>query len=100
MRPFVSFFTFFSFFSAAALVTARTETISSLDKRISYDNPLWRKVSLRVTWVARSILIFDLSQIDAPGGGFMYLRRGRGSATLTVFSEHWCISPMEVMLTK
>jgi len=55
MRPFVSFFTFFSFFSAAALVAARTEIISSLDKQISYQGEFWRKVSLRVTWVARSI---------------------------------------------
>ena len=45
-------------------------------------------------------LTFDLSQIDAPGGAFMYLRNGRGSATLTVLSEHWFISPMEIMLTK
>jgi len=30
----------------------------------------------------------------------MYLRNGVGRATLTVFSEHWCISPIERMLTK
>ena len=56
MRPFVFFFTFFSFFSAAALVTARTETINGLDKQINFDGN-WNIVSLRVTCVARSILI-------------------------------------------
>ena len=56
MRPFVFFFTFFSFFSAAALVAARTETISGKDKQIKFDGN-WRNVSLRVTCVAGSILI-------------------------------------------
>ena len=56
MRPFVSFFTFISFFLAAALVAARTETISSPDKRIRFEGP-WQDVSIRVTWVARSVLI-------------------------------------------
>jgi len=63
MRPFVSFFTFFSFFSVAALVAARTDIISSLDKQITYAGANWRTVSLRVTWVARYILTFDLPRL-------------------------------------
>jgi len=51
MRPFVFFLTLFSLFSAAALVVARTETISSRDMRISYEGD-WRNVSIRATWVA------------------------------------------------
>ncbi len=62
MRPFVFFFTFFSFFSAAALVSARTETIDNYDTRIDY-NGKWKTVSLRVTCVARSILIFDSPRV-------------------------------------
>jgi hypothetical protein len=56
MRPFFFFFTFFSFFWAAGLVASRTEIITSQDKQIAYEG-IWRNVSPRVTWVARSILI-------------------------------------------
>ena len=37
---------FLSFFSAAALVLARTETISGQDKQINFDGK-WRNVGLR-----------------------------------------------------
>ena len=57
MRPFVFFLTFVSFFLAANLVVARTETIGIPDKRILFEGP-WQDVSLRVIWVARSVLIF------------------------------------------
>jgi hypothetical protein len=63
MRPFVSFITFFSFFLAAALVAARTEIISSQDEQIKYGGE-WRQVSPLVTWVARSILIFDPPRLN------------------------------------
>ena len=61
MRPSFLFFDFFFFFFTAVLVAAGTETISSTDKRISYEGD-WREVSLRVTWVARFTLIFDPSR--------------------------------------
>jgi hypothetical protein len=76
MRPLAFFFTLFSFFLVAALVAARTESISSRDGRLSYQGN-WRYVSLRGTWVARSTLIFHppslnlLKKVDSSFSGVL-----------------------------